>query len=207
MVGARPDGSARYTLTAPISGVVNRRAATIGRLVDPTAVLFEIVDSSAMWVEIDVPETDVGLVAVGQSVKLTLDGSAREPLHAQLAYVASNVDSATRTTLARAALPNPDGALRANVFGRALISVSDPLVSVLVPRSAVQRARNASIVFVRLADDRFELRRVEIEATEGELLGVRGRLVVGDLVVSDGSFLLKTEILKDSMGSGCCEVD
>jgi cobalt-zinc-cadmium efflux system membrane fusion protein len=62
-------------------------------------------------------------------------------------------------------------------------------------------------VFVRLADDRFELRRVEIEATEGELLGVRGRLVAGDLVVSDGSFLLKTEILKDSMGSGCCEVD
>ena len=45
-------------LTAPIAGVVTRRAATVGTLVDPEETLFEIVDTSALWAEIDVPEAD-----------------------------------------------------------------------------------------------------------------------------------------------------
>lgn len=207
MVGASADGSPRYTMTSPISGVVTQRNATIGRLVDGEDIVFEVVDSSAMWVELDVPESDLPLVGVGQPVTVTLDNLPGREFVGTLTYVAPAVDMRTRTAVARLPLPNADGALRANVFGRGRIAVTDPRAAVLVPRSAVQRARSVALVFVRVAEDTFEGRRVSVGAASGELLSVTGRVQAGDDVVADGSFLLKTETLKESIGAGCCEGD
>ena len=50
-------------------------------------------------------------------------------------------------------------------------------------------------------------RRVDVGAAVGDLVSVVGRLRAGEDVVTEGSFLLKTETLKDSIGAGCCEVD
>ncbi len=207
MVGAVADGSARYTLTSPIAGVITQRRATIGHLVDGEDFVFEIVDSSAMWAELDVPESDLQLVSVGQNVSIAFDGLPGREFTGTLSYVAPSVDTRTRTVVARLPLTNADGALRANVFGRGRISVTDPRAAVLVPRSAVQRARSVSLVFVRVAADAFEARRVTVGAASGELLSVAGRVAAGDDVVTEGSFLLKTETLKESIGAGCCEVD
>jgi cobalt-zinc-cadmium efflux system membrane fusion protein len=205
MVGARAEGLGRYTLTAPIAGVVTQRNATIGRLVDREDLLFEIVDPSAMWIDLDVPEGDLPLVAAGQSVTVTLDGLPGRELRGTLSYVAPAIDLQTRTAVARLPVQNADGALRANQFGRARIAVSDPRVAVLVPRSAVQRARGVSLVFVRVAEDAYEARRVAVGPASGERVSVSGRVAVGDDVVTEGSFLLKTETLKESIGAGCCE--
>lgn len=207
MVGAVADGGARYTVTSPIDGVITQRNATMGRLVDGDDILFEIVDASEMWIELDVPETDLALVTVGRSVVLTLDGLPDRQFTGTVSYVAPAVDLRTRTAVARVPLKNADGALRANVFGRGHIAVSDPRAALAVPRAAVQRARSVSLVFVRVADDLFEARRVKIGPASGDLLSVSGRLEAGDDVVTDGSFLLKTETLKESIGAGCCEVE
>jgi cobalt-zinc-cadmium efflux system membrane fusion protein len=204
MVGASADGSARYTLTAPIAGVVTQRNATIGRMVDRDDTLFEVVDPSVMWIELDVGEADLALVRVGQTATVALDTLPDVELTTALSYVAPAIDPRTRTAVARAPLPNPDGALRANLFGRARIAVAAPRAAVWVPRSAVQRARDTSVVFVRIADDLFEARRVAVAAVDGERASVTGRVSAGDDVVTEGSFLLKTETLKESIGAGCC---
>jgi cobalt-zinc-cadmium efflux system membrane fusion protein len=207
MVGASAEGGARYTITAPIAGVVTQRNATLGRLIDGEDIAFEVVDPSAMWVELDVPEGDLPLVAVGQRVSVALDGLPGRDFTGTLTYVAPSVDPRSRTSIARVPLQNVDGALRANLFGRARIVVTDPRASVLVPRMAVQRARAVNLTFVRLAEDVFEARRVTVGAATGELVAVAGRIKAGDEVVTDGSYLLKTETLKESIGAGCCEVD
>jgi cobalt-zinc-cadmium efflux system membrane fusion protein len=160
-----------------------------------------------MWIELDVPEAEVALVAVGQDVTVTLDGLPGRELTGALSYISPAVDPRTRTTIARVPLPNPDGTLRANLFGRGRIAVTDPRAAVLVPRAAVQRARGVSLVFVRKAEDLFEARRVTVEPASGDLVSVVGRLAAGDDVVTEGSFLLKTETLKESIGAGCCEVE
>jgi cobalt-zinc-cadmium efflux system membrane fusion protein len=77
----------------------------------------------------------------------------------------------------------------------------------MVPRAAVQRAGTRDMVFVRLASDLFEVRRVRVGAASGELVEVEGALRAGDAVASTGSFLLKTETLRDSIGAGCCAED
>ena len=77
----------------------------------------------------------------------------------------------------------------------------------MVPAAAVQRAGDAQLVFVREQLDSYLARRVRVLARQGDRVRVSGGVQPGDPVVTTGSFLLKTETLKDSIGAGCCDVE
>ena len=78
----------------------------------------------------------------------------------------------------------------------------------IVPAAAVQRgADDTTLVFIRVADDAYDGRRVQVTGTSGDGVGVTGRVKAGDPVVTTGSFLLKTETLKGSIGAGCCAAE
>ncbi|KAB2911538.1 MAG: efflux RND transporter periplasmic adaptor subunit [Kofleriaceae bacterium] len=205
VVGGGKSGSG-YTLTAPIAGTVIRRTATIGHMVEVDEALFEIVDTSAMWAEVDVPEAQLPHVASGQAVTVTIDGVDTR-FAGVLDYIAPEVDPTTRTAKARVALKNPDGVLRANMFARAEIALGGAKPTVMVPSAAVQRAKGVALVFVRIAPDEFEARRVKTGLVEGELVEIVEGIKRGEEVATKGSFLLKTETLKGSIGAGCCDVE
>ena len=207
MVGGATEDSGAYTLLAPISGVVTSRAFTVGSQVDQEDVLFEILDASSLWAEIDIPEAQSGRVAVGQRVVLEVDDLPDRTFEGILRYVAPVIDRNTRTIRARAEVDNRDGALRANSFARARIAVPSGGGTAMIPRSAVQEAKGVQLVFVRVAVDEFEARRVHVAPSDTDLVAVTTGLSAGELVVTTGSFLLKTETLKGSIGAGCCEVE
>ncbi|TKD10337.1 efflux RND transporter periplasmic adaptor subunit [Polyangium fumosum] len=207
ILGAGGGSGGSYTLTSPIDGVVTQRSATVGKLVGLEEMLFEVVDTSAMWAELDVPEAELSAVSVGQSVTLDVDGLAGRAFRGKITYLSPQIDLATRTVRARVPLENADGALRANMFGRARIELGAARASVTVPDAAVQRAKDVHLVFVRLAEDEYEARRVELGVREGNLVEIRKGARPGEDVVTTGSFLLKTETLKESIGAGCCAAD
>jgi cobalt-zinc-cadmium efflux system membrane fusion protein len=76
---------------------------------------------------------------------------------------------------------------------------------VSVPRTAVQRAGGVDVVFVRLSDTRYETRHVTTGAHGDAWVEITRGVSPGEDVVTVGSFLLKTETLKGSIGAGCCE--
>ncbi len=205
LVGGGEGDSA--VLTAPIAGVVTARHARIGQVVDGLQPLFELADPSRMWAELDVPERDLASVAVGDPVRIELDALPGETFEGRLATLAPAVDPSTRTAQARVVLDNADGRLRANLYGRATIQGATAEAVVVVPAAAVQRAGDAQLVFVREQLDSYLARRVRVLARQGDRVRVSGGVQPGDPVVTTGSFLLKTETLKDSIGAGCCDVE
>ena len=207
IIGAGAGAGGSYTLASPIDGVVTQRSATVGKLVGLEELLFEVVDTSAMWAELDVPEAELSAVVVGQSVTLDVDGLAGRTFRGKITYLSPQIDLATRTVRARVPLENADGVLRGNMFGRARVDVGAARASVMVPDAAVQRAKDAHLVFVRLAEDEYEARRVEMGIREGNLVEIRKGVRPGEDVATTGSFLLKTETLKESIGAGCCDAD
>ena len=144
---------------------------------------------------------------MGQRVVLRLDGLGEREFSGTLSYVAPVLDPQTRTAKARAAITNRDGALRANMYARARILTDSGTSAVLVPRTAVQEAKGVYLVFVRLAEDRYETRRVRVASSAGDLLAVDSGVRAGEVVVTTGSFLLKTETMKEGIGAGCCDVE
>ncbi|MDZ4804930.1 MAG: efflux RND transporter periplasmic adaptor subunit [Candidatus Eisenbacteria bacterium] len=207
MVGASEGRSGTYVLRAPIGGIVTRRDASLGSLVDAEEVIFEIIDTSRLWAEIDIPELDASSVSAGQKVILQIEGVPDRSFEGTISYVAPMVDDRTRTVLARAALDNPGGILRANVFARAQVLARTSKTTVLIPRAALHETKGVNLVFVRLREDEFITRRVKIGGTAGDLVAVNTGITSGEDIVTTGSFLLKTETLKGSIGAGCCEVE
>lgn len=199
-------GGSGYVLTAPIAGVVTKRNITIGHMVGSEgAVLFEIVDTSSMRADIEIPETELRRVRVGQEVTITADALPGSEFKGAIDYIAPDVARETRTTKARATLANPDGSLRANMFGRARIALGGTEETVLVPRIAVQRVDDVDLIFVKLAEGEYEARRVKTGIREGDRVEVIQGINADEKIVTEGSFLLKTETLKGSIGAGCCE--
>jgi len=207
MVGDAEGEAGSYVLRAPIAGVVTRRAATVGTLVGADEALFEIVDTARLWADIDVPERDVGRVREGQAVVLQVEGLPGREFRGTVRSVAPVIDPLTRTARARAALANPQRVLRANMYAKARIETGADEATVLVPATALQDAYGVQLVFVRLAADTYEARRVRATPTADGRVAIAADVRPGERVVTTGGFLLKTETLKESIGAGCCEVE
>lgn len=204
---ARRTGVADSTLAvrAPFEGVVVARAAVLGEVVAAGAPLFTIADTRTLWALLDVPERALARIAPGQQVVLTVHALPGEPLAGRITWVSTEVDRHTRTLKARAEVTNADGRLRANAFGRAQVTLADRDDALLVPRDAVQWEGCCNVVFVPDGEGAFRPRKVRLGGATDTHVEVLQGLEAGEAVVSVGAFVLKTELLKGSIGAGCCE--
>ncbi|OFX25833.1 MAG: efflux transporter periplasmic adaptor subunit [Anaeromyxobacter sp. RBG_16_69_14] len=203
--GAGDAGSGgRYALTAPFDGTVVAREAAVGRAVGQGDILVEVADLRTVWAVLDVPEEQASAVRPGQRVTLRVEGSG-EVREGRVCRVAAAVDPQTRAVRVRVDLPNRDGALRGGAFVRATIELAAPRAAVLVPRGAVQRAQGHEFVFVRTGPGQYEPVSVQLGSRTADAVEVAGGLAAGTEIVTTGAFLLKTEILKDSIGAGCAD--
>jgi cobalt-zinc-cadmium efflux system membrane fusion protein len=205
-VGESGDTTAQYQVTAAFAGVIVERQAAVGEVFDPSQPLFAVADVSRMWALLDVYESDVREIQVGQSVVLHVEGLYGDPFAGEITWVSSQLDPRTRTLQARAELDNSSGLLRANMFARAVVAVKEQQQTLVVPREAVQWEGCCNVVFVKQTETTFKPRKVYLGPPTGSVYEVIGGLTAGEVVVTQGSFLLKTEILKSNIGAGCCEV-
>lgn len=199
------DTSPLLALTAPFAGEIVERSAVMGETVDSTKPLFSVADTGTMWATLDVYEKDISLVRVGQPVIVQVDGLRGESFAGEIAWISRQIDPKTRTLHVRADLSNESGQLRANMFGRATITLRDREPLLAVPKSAVQWDGCCNVAFVKITDTAYQPRKLLLGADAGDYFAVRGGLSEGDTIVTQGSFMLKTEIMKSSIGAGCCE--
>lgn len=204
-VTAEQDTGSQLDLTASFGGTVVERLATTGELAEAAQPLITIADTSRFWCMIDVAETDARRVTVGAAVVLTLDALPGESFGAKIDWIHSELDPKTRTLRARANVENRNGLLRANMFGRANVTVHESEQVVVVPRDAVQWEGCCNVVFVQENELVYRPQKVRLGCAINDLYEVQEGLHEGDRVVAQGSFLLKTEILKGNLGAGCCE--
>ena len=202
-LGAGHGEGGQFSVSAPFSGVVVEKHASLGEVVSPADQLFTIADLDQLWLEMNVYERDLGRVSRGQSVEVTTTAFPNRVFTGRIVYVGDIVDPATRTVQARVELPNPDGALRPGMFATAFIELAGSGVSAaLVPLDAVQELEGRKVVFVPTAEPG-EFRAVPIEVSdqthERGVLVVSG-VVPGDRVVTSGAFLLRSELAAGEIG-------
>lgn len=203
---SRAGGSGTMALRAPIAGVVVERKGMLGTLATSETSLATVADPALVSALIDVREDDASRVRRGQPVVVHVDGVKDRAFIGEIEWIAPIVDSRTRTVRVRASLPNREGLLRTNQFGRALITVEPGRAGVVVPRESVQRHGDGTLVFVRTGAGVYEPRPVSTGRAKDSLVTIEGDVKEGDAVVTTGAFLLKTELSRDGIGAGCCEV-
>ena len=164
------------TLTAPFAALVTERKADPGSLATPGAPLLTLEREGNSRLEASIDESRLGLVRVGESVAVEIDGLNRT-VAGRVAEVVPSVDAATRSFTVKIDLPALPG-LRAGMFGRAGFAVRRR-EAFLVPRSAVlERGQIRSVYvvegdtarlrFITLGEGRDEQREVLTGLTTGE---------------------------------------
>jgi cobalt-zinc-cadmium efflux system membrane fusion protein len=201
------EASSLLNITAPFAGIVVGLDAVLGEVASPDVSIISVADTSRMWVIVDVDQAQIRLVEQGQPVLLTVEGWAGETLGGRITWLSSDVDRQTRTVKVRAEFANPEGILRAQSFGTARIMTRDDKQAVLVPKDAVQWEGCCNVAFERLSPTEFVPRKLRLGYDTGDYYEVLSGLSGGETVVTQGSFVLKTELRKGSIGAGCCEVD
>jgi len=195
--------NSRWTLLSARSGSLLERRAPLGLLQPAGTTMALLGNPKALWLQGHLRESDAALAHPGQRVYFVADGSALERTAAEIFWVAPFVDSDSRTVPVRARLISDDADVRARRFGRLILPAAERSAQVVVPKDAVQWEGCCNIVFVREDSDRFRPRRVEIDRGDRGHYQVRSGLAAGELVVVKGGYLLKTELMKSSLGAGC----
>ena len=199
--------SNQFALRAPADGVLVERRAQLGELLDAGQAFAMLAEPSAMWIEARLTEEQLRRVSVGDPLIFGSDGRGLSRVGGEVIWVSRFLDPHTRTGTVRARVVDPDHGLQAGEFGQAtIVERSDEPVT-LVPRDAVQWEGCCNVVFVRETDQRYRPRKVELLERRGPYYQVSSGLQVGEEVVVNGAFLLKTELKKTSIGAGCCGLD
>jgi cobalt-zinc-cadmium efflux system membrane fusion protein len=191
-------------LLAPFDGVVVQKNVVTGEWVDPSKPLFAIADIGRMWVTADLSLAEARRVTLGQRVMFRPDGAADQVAVGEVTWVSTGVDEQTRTVKVRAAVTNVSHQLLAHTFGSVQITIRERPTAVAIPDEALQWEGCCHIVFVRLTDDIFQVRKVKLGAKANGFTEVMIGLLPGEVVATGGSHVLKSEILKSALGAGCC---
>lgn len=179
-------------IVSPVSGFVIEKNVVAGAAVQPGATLFRIASLDRVWVEADLPESELPLVAVGQQATVTLPYLPGEGMTGRVAFILPYLDAAARTGRVRIELPNRDLQLKPDMFADVSIQI-DGGERLMVAQSAVLYAGARRLVFLDLGEGRLKPRDVEIGAKSGEFVEVLSGLEAGDLVVTSGTFLVAAE--------------
>ncbi|HMN46080.1 MAG TPA: efflux RND transporter periplasmic adaptor subunit [Povalibacter sp.] len=183
---------------APISGLTSREVLSEGSLVSTdqnSSLLTRIVQIDPLYVEFSVPEAEAVLLRNSLApankqpapvVKLLLDDGSEYPDAAKLTFVDNAVDVQTGTVRVRAVLGNKSAQLIPGQFVRARVEGVTLANVVSIPRKAVMSSAQGSFVWIVGADDKVEMRPVQVGRGMRNDVVITSGLAAGDRYVVDG---------------------
>ena len=197
----RPDDHSKDTslvsVRAPLSGLVTERKFNAGAGIEAATPIYSISNLSTVYIIANVPEANISRLVVGSTAEIKSPVSGT--MEGRITYIDPNLDETTRTARVRLEVPNESGKLRAGMFtevGFYTGSGSDE--ELVVPTAAIQRLGTKTVVFLPRQNQQgvFEIREIEAGGEVEGYTRVLTGLTLGELVVTKGSFVLKTQLEK-----------
>lgn len=196
-------GEAQKTLTlyAPHGGFVVKKDINEGMKVMPDKELYTIADLSSVWVNVDVYESDIPYIKVGQQADITLSYSPGESFKGRVAYSYPYLDEKTRTMKVRLEHANPGYKLKPEMYVNAEIKIAGAS-QLAVPEEAVLDSGTRKVVFVDKGNGHFEAKEVKLGSKMDGYFHVLSGLKEGEKIAASSAFLLDSESrLSEAMGA------
>jgi Cu(I)/Ag(I) efflux system membrane fusion protein len=182
----------RFTLTAPLGGVVTELMVSEGATVLPGMALLRLQGTGTVWAEGQVPESQAAQLKPGMTVSAASPAAPSQTFTGRLQALLPSVDPATRTIKARLELANPKGLLVPGMFVQMRFA-NFSARSVLLPSDAVIHTGRRSVVMLAEGDGRFSPVEVRTGREAGDQTEILEGLQPGQKVVRSGQFLIDSE--------------
>lgn len=177
-------------IRAPLSGLVSSRLVQPGEKVSTDNRLLEVVDLREMEMEAAVPAPDIIHVSLGQEVKIKVEG-LQAPVSGKVVRINPATQAGSRSILAYIRVANPQGTLRAGMFGEAQLTIAGRSGVLTAPQSAIQSDGGNSYVY---AIESGKLVRKAVT------LGMRGDDGTGPAVEIAGGLAPGAQIVRTNLG-------
>jgi cobalt-zinc-cadmium efflux system membrane fusion protein len=190
----------RVAIRAPFAGTIESRKFSASERVEVSDCLFVLADTSTLWVTADIRENDWAAMQLqpGQELKVTIPAMGDEVRTARLQYIGREVSIDTNAVPVVALLDNAEGDLRPGLFVRVAVPVNVRQDVLSVPLASLLRHDAQSFVFIAVDDNRFRRTNVVVGDRSNDRREIISGVSVGDRVVTQGAFILKSELLLES---------
>lgn len=191
-----------YPIRAPFDGVVIAKDAALKEQVHLDKQILSIADLSKVWITVDVYEQNLPLVAnlAHQTLMVRNEAWPDKSFPAKVFYTGDIMDDRTRTISMRAIADNDEQLLKPGMFVKIEIPQHSVEKLLQIPKTAILEHQGTSFVFIQTGVDTFEKRDVKIGESTSETAIISEGLKAGDQVVTNGGFVLKSQLLASLMG-------
>ena len=187
-------------ITSPIAGTVVTRSITPGMVFEPGNEAYTVSNLESVWMVAAVSEAELAHVRQGQHVTVRTDAWPGQSFAGTVTLIGSALDPTTRTVQVRATLRNRNGELKPQMFTTATLDEADTREALFVPEDAIQEVNGVGIVFATDDGTHFAPRTIKTAPPVAGQVEVTDGLRAGERVAIAGAFLLKSELLKGTIG-------
>ncbi|NKG35853.1 efflux RND transporter periplasmic adaptor subunit [Acinetobacter junii] len=205
--GAGSNSSGRYTLTAPINGVISNKDIVIGENVQLADQLFTIDQLDQLWLEFVMPTVANVNVQPNQQIRFKSLQTGNQ-FNAQVQSLTTEADAQTGRLQVRAKVLSNAAELRPNLMVNVELQAGSKQSAMRVNAQAIQQVEGKDTVFVAKANQKkgFDFVAVPVQVgqrtQDGQWVEITQGLTAGQSYVAEGSFLLKSELEKGEAAHG-----
>lgn len=199
-------------ITSPLTGLAGRTNLAEGSYINPGAngLLTTVAQINPIWVNFSISENEwlrfTDEVKQGSlrfpanfnfNVEMVLSDSRTVISHGKINFASPSVDAQTGGWAIRATFPNADFSVRPGQFVRVRLKGAERPNAILVPQRAIMQGQSGKFVYVVTAENKADIRPVEVGDWYGDewfvTAGLKGgeRIVVGGIVKVQPGVLLK----------------
>lgn len=185
---------ATTTVLSKVSGTVSDIAVHEGDYVTESSTILKTQALNSLWVEAQLYASEAGNYHVNDKVNLAFPDLNGQVLNGKVEFINPELSDQSKVVLLRVSVPNPQGLIRPGM--QAYVSIgSGGNRTLAVPVSAVLTDGKGSVVWVRNADGSFSSRMVTVDAGNQSYSPVVSGLTAGEVVVTNGAYLLNSEAI------------
>jgi RND family efflux transporter MFP subunit len=172
------------------AGAVAGRFVEVGETVGPGTPVANVVDLDVVKVKLTVPEQEIGLVAVGQAARMTIDPYPGVTFEGRVVHIGSKAEGNSHRYPVEVEVANrEERPLKAGMFARTEVLTAAHERVPLIPAAALIDGAQPSVYVVQ--EGRALLRSVSLGGRQGDAAAVVEGLKEGDMVVTMGQQTLK----------------
>jgi cobalt-zinc-cadmium efflux system membrane fusion protein len=192
------DELTQFYLISPLQGTVEERHVAPAQRLAAGTPAFVVANTDTLWVTADIRERDwqaVSSLREGDVVTVRIGALAGKPLEARVDFLGRSVDHETQAVPLIAVLDNAGHHVKPGMFAWVSLPAGKPREALAVPTAALQVHEGRTFVFVAEGPRTFRRADVVVGMQTPEWVAIEQGLAPGQLVVTAGAFVLKSELL------------
>lgn len=177
---------------SPINGYVTKVNVNIGKYVNPSDVLFELINPDDIHAGLTVFEKDIAQVKIGQKVKVSFADDDTKEYDCEVILVTRNIDESRSGTLHCHFLSSPKQLLPGMFLNaRIMVGKQD---AITVPEEAVVRSGNKQYVVQAISPTKFQLIEVSTGVKQAGLIAIETMDIDGKDIVVKGAYAVLSKL-------------